>query len=321
MSKPKNRRSVTFTRGQQPPPESESDSFSEIPRASKQEIRHLIEERGATSTTEIANLLNADGFPTASAEKWTANLVDSALRRKDMDDLRKRLKENRGDLDTPGLLEIKQAAFDGAKEAVQEGVEVKLPDIPPVTLDTFAVKGAVADATNLVFQRFRDQIDASNEETAATITSQVQTSLNRLLADADLAAVRRVTDKAGQNVGRVLSKLDDATADLHDAVVGTLKDQSKTMVDACENLALQLSEDVEKQVNARFDALEDAVVTKLSVIEGDTTESGGIKALLGKVVDARLKNHLDTVVNQFAVMVDGLRRELAEEKGKRKGRR
>jgi hypothetical protein len=316
MSKPKNRE-VHFQGRRQSQrsvvEESKAESANEIPRASKQEIRHLIENEGATSTTRIAEKLNEDRFPTASAEQWTAQLVDSALRAQDMNDLKERLKENRGDEETPAgasLLEIKQAVDDTVRAALSDYGKDALKVAPAlVKVDTFALKGAVADATGTVFKGFRKQMEDANSDFATEITSKVHTSVAHLLRESDLAGLQRVTNATGKNVAEVRKKIDDTCADLHDAVVVTLKDHSKAVIDSCENMALQISEDMEKRVDARFDALEDALVKKFTAgMDIDLDEA------LGRVVDARLKLHLYEATNRFAVMVEKLRATLAGDK-------
>ena len=316
MSKPKNRegRSVTFTRGSRPPqsPAEPQEITNEIPRGSKQEIRHMIEVEGATSTTKIAERLNEDKYPTASGVLWTASLVDSALRRQDMEGLRERMRDNRGEVepDGPSLLEIKQAAYDGAKDAIGDVPALKLPEIPPVKLDTFAVKGAVADATAHAFKGFRKQMDEANAGVAADVTSRVQEAMAQFMTTSDLPNLRRITDATGRNVGDIHKRLDALCEDVYDSTVRSLKEHSEAVVAACETMGEALYE----RVDERFDRLEDRLIAKFT-----TGMDIDLDAALGRVVDTRLKAHLDEAINRFAYMVENLRKELAEEKT-RKGR-
>jgi hypothetical protein len=306
MTKPKNRRAYFTRQGGVPEePKPAPEGSHEIPRASKQEIRWLIEEAGAASTTEIANKLNDGGFPCASAEKWTANLVDSALRRQDMDGLRDRLRENRGG-DEPesgaSILEIKQAMDDTVRAALKEYGG-------SVSVDTFAIKGAVADAVGLVLGDVSKTLAESNEEANEEVRVLVETSVKKVMDGLDLNYIRRVTECTGNNVGEVAKKIDDTCAELHDTVVETLQEHGKKVHDTVEPLV----HEVYARIEQRFDALEDKLVEKLTAgVDID------LNKVITDVVDNRLKHHLDAVVNQFAAMVENLRRDLTSNK---KGRR
>lgn len=311
--KPKNRR-INLTRGGRREEGTEArDASYEIPIGAQREIRRLIEEEGCGSTTEIAKSLNADRYPCAQADAWSANLVDSALRRQDMSDLKDVLRENRGDTtteETASPLAVRQAAYDGAKEAISD-LALKMPEIPPLKVDTFVLKGAVCDAVNTTLKSHLSRIEQSGAGTASEITSAIKLVMKQVLSDTDLASIKRVTEKTGLNVGDVHKRIDALCETVYDHTVETFKEHNKAVMDACENMAVQLSEQVDK----RLDALEDALIGKFTA--GMDID---LDAALGRVVDERLKNHLDTVVNQFAVMIDGLRREIREEP-RQKGRR
>jgi len=312
--KPKNRR-INLTRGRQrPPQEQEEDHRSEvteIPRASKVEIRTLIEVDGLCSTTEIAKRLNADRLGCAQADRWTAKLVDSALRRNDMSDLKEKLRENRSNAqEAPtgaSILEIKQAVDDTVRAALSDYgrealkvAEVKMPEIPPLKVDTFSIKGAVADAVGTALEIHLKQKDKSTGLDRG-IADRIQRDVKAALSTLDLQSVKRVTEATGRNVGDIHTRIDATCEDLHDTMVEGLKDQKQTVVDTCESMAVQLSEQVDK----RIDKLEDTLVTKLVSDKGLDLEEA-----LGRIVDARLKQHLDSVVNQFAVMVGDLKKSL-----------
>jgi hypothetical protein len=326
----RNRR-LTLTRKKDepvPPEEAREDPTDayEIPRASKAEIRHLIEVEGLGSPTEIAARLNADGFPCAQAEAWNAKLVDSALRRRDMLDLKERLKENRGVEEPPKSItpeEIRKAAFDGAKDAfdkmnlggvVKEAVklpEVKFPEIPPLKVDAFSIKETVTSAVDQVLKEHLRHFEAADRASAAEIVTGVREALKTAVATAfasalpvqDITAVRRTTDATSRNVGDILKRIDVVCEDLHDTVKTSFEKHRAEVASNCESMALQLCDQVDK----RMDSLETTLVAKFS-------SHGAIDAILARVVDARLKAHMDGAVNQFAVMVERLKRDLREER-------
>lgn len=299
MDKPKNRR-ARFSRGDRSPPQSEATH--EIPRGSKREIRRLIEDEGARSTTEIANSLNEDRYPCATAERWSAKLVDSALRAQDMGDLKDRIRDNRGEPEPvshgASILEIKQAMDDTIRDAFRDygGGAQKL--------DTFALKGAMADAVTASMASFRTEMvdvqDAASEE----VTSAIKLMVKQSMLDGDIPGLHRITRATGQNVAEIGKKLDDTCDALYDCTVETLKEHSKTVVDACENMALTLTDQVDKRV----DALSSKIMERLDTNFDEALE---------RVVDARLKLHLDAVVNQFAAMVGDMKRELLGQPMKR----
>jgi hypothetical protein len=295
MQKPKNRRAV-FTRQRQPEP---TEVHAEIPRGSKLEIRRLIVDEALHSTTVIAETLNNDGFPCASADRWTASLVDSALRRQDMEGLKEVMKENRGDepsAPSPSILEIKQAMDDTVRDALKDygGSSPSSPDVDVATL-----RKAVTDTVKGAFDGLREQIDDANEAANRILSSQIQTGVKDLMSDADLVAIRRVTAATGRNVGDIIKKIDDTCEGLHNEVVETLKTHSAAVMDACENMALQLSDQVDK----RFDKIEASLIEKITG-EIDLDEA------LANAVDTRLKTHLDETVNRFAIMLGNLKRDL-----------
>jgi hypothetical protein len=306
------KRRVFFRRRDgQPQAEPPQESGNEIPRASKQEIRHLIEVEEATSTTKIADSLNEGRFPPATAEKWTAALVDSALRRQDMDGLREKMKENRGEPESAGVtaLEVRQAAYDGAREALKDGTKVEIPEIPPAQIDVNVVRSAVADATQHVLKDFRKQIDVANDQVAGVITQRVRTTMQQLMNQGDISTIRRVTNKTGENVGRVLAKVDETCDELRGSVVGTLQEHSKAVTDACELMALQISEDLESRIDARFDVLEDKLIEKFT-----TGMNIDLDAVVARAVDDRLKAHMDEMANRLAVMVEKVRATMTGDK-------
>jgi len=293
MTKPKNR--VRFSRRSAEPQDPTEEASNEIPRASKQEIRHLIENEGATSTTKIAERLNKDGFPTATAEKWTAALVDSALRRQDMDGLRDLLKENRGDTDEQqgfSLLEIKQAAFDGARDALGDAPR----EIPPVRINTLDLKAAVAEATEVGLRDVHKGLKEINDSTVLKIHNNVQASLQA----ADLPGIKRVTDRTATNVNDIQKRIDALCADVYDSTVSTMKEHSKAVIDACETMGVTLYE----RLDDRFDKLEDKLAAQI-------VEAVDLDDVVARVVDDRLKSHLDEMANRMAVMVEKLRATLA----------
>ncbi len=303
MSKPKNRE-VHFQgrrQSQRSVEEPQTESTNEIPRASKQEIRHLIEKEGATSTTKIADDLNDGGFPCASADRWSAALVDSALRRQDMEDLKSSIKDNRGPEDESGLsiLEIKQAVDDTIRDAFKE-YGASSPS--PASIDTFALKGAVADAMTQTLGALQRRMEEISTDTTEAVVNHVREVVKTVMEDdVDMASVRRVTDATGHNVGEICKKIDDTCEELHETVTVTLKEHGKAVVDACEMMALELS----SQVDKRFDSLEDTLVAKLVTGKGIDLD-----AVLGRVIDVRLKTHLDEVMNRLAVMVGNMKRDL-----------
>jgi hypothetical protein len=329
MTDNRNRRLTLTRKKDEPEPEGPRedprDLATEIPRASKAEIRHLIETEGLGSPTEISARLNADGFPCAQADAWSAKLVDSALRRQDMLDLKERLKENRHIEDPvrPSVTaeEVLKAAFDGAKSAldkmdirgaVKDAVklpEVKFPEIPPIKIDTFTMKETVSEAVDKTLKEHLRAFEAADRASAAEISTSVRKALEGALttafSHADMVAVRRVTDATSRNVGDILKRIDVVCEDLHDTVTKSFADHRKEVSNTCENMALQVCDQVDKRMNA----VETALVERLS-------KHGVLDEILGRVVDVRLKAHLDTVVNQFAVMVEGMKRDLRTE-GKR----
>lgn len=301
-------RRLTLVRPQPSTPEPQSDTGSEIPRASKAEIRHLIEVEGLGSPTEIANRLNFDGFPCAMAEAWTAKLVDSALRRQDMLDLKDRLKENRGPEDAQPLSkeELRQAILDGTKEAIDKldlSEKLKLPEIPPLKVDAFTIKETVTTAVGAALKEHLRTSESAYRSSVAEIASSVRSALRAELATGvappDVLAVRRVTEATGRNVGDILKRIDVVCEDLHETVTQSFSSHRTDISNACENLAIQLSDQVDK----RLASMTEEITNRLST-------SSGLEEILVRVVDARLKQHLDSVVNQFAVMVDALRRDL-----------
>lgn len=329
MTDNRNRRLTLTRKRDEPAPEDPRedpmDATYEIPRASKAEIRHLIEVEALGSPTEIAARLNADGFPCAQAEAWNAKLVDSALRRRDMLDLKERLKENRGVEEPPRTItpeEIRKAAFDGTKDAlakldirdaVKDAIkipEVKFPEIPALKVDTFTMKETVMEAVDKVLKDHLRAFEAADRASAEEITSGVKEALKGALAftphlNQDIVAVRRTTDATSRNVGDILKRIDVVCEDLHDTVTKSFAEHRTEIANNCESMALQLCDQVDK----RLEALEAALVAKFS-------SHGAIDAILARVVDARLKAHMDGAVNQFAVMLEGLRRDLRNE-GKR----
>lgn len=310
------RRLMLTRKKEEPSPEDSREATYEIPRASKAEIRHLIEVEGLGSPTEIATRLNADGFPCAQAESWNAKLVDSALRRQDMLDLKEKLKENRGVEEPPPQVspeEVRRAAFEGAREALAKldlkAPEVTLPEIPPLRVDSVTMKETVTSAVDQVLKDHLRHFEAADRASAAEIVSGVREALKGTLANAfsqqDMAAVRRTTDATSRNVGDILKRIDVVCEDLHDTVTKSFAEHRKEIVDTCENMALQLCDQVDKRINA----MEAALAARI-------TASGTVDGILSRVVDARLKAHMDGVVNQFAVMLEGLKRVLRDE-GKR----
>jgi hypothetical protein len=317
MTDPAKNRRLTLTRKKDEPAQEEPlEATYEIPRASKAEIRHLIETEGLGSPTEIAERLNKDGFPCAQAETWSAKLVDSALRRKDMLDLRERLRENRGPEEPAPVTpdDIRKAAFDGAKEAFDaldlremlKPPEIKLPEIPPLKVDTFTIKETVTAAVDGVLKEHLRHFEAADRASAAEIVSGVKESLKTVLtaafANQDMVAVRRTTDATSRNVGDILKRIDVVCEDLHDTVTKSFAEHRTEIANNCESMALQLCDQVDKRIST----LESTLVAKFS-------SHGAIDALLARVVDARLKAHMDGVVNQFAVMLESLKRDMRGE--------
>ena len=301
MEKPKNRQ-AHFTRTARGPTRVPQEWEGEIPRGSKQEIRHMILEEGATSTCKIAEKLNTDGFPTATGVEWTAALVDSALRRQDMEGLRDVLRQNRGEEEPASAgassLEIRQAVFDGVQDALRgTPFKASIPDDQ--------IRSALKEATDDSLKAFRAQVKDQHEATILKVHQNLQTALQA----ADLQGIKRITERTATNVGDVHKRIEALCEDVYESTVKTLGEHSKAVVDACETMGATLYE----RVDERFDTLESKLIEKLTAgIDID------LDAALERVVDARLKLHLDTVVNQFAVMVEKLRKDLVD--AKQKGR-
>lgn len=326
MTDTRNRRLTLTRKKDESPPEDARedprDAATEIPRASKAEIRHLIETEGLGSPTEISARLNADGFPCAQADAWSAKLVDSALRRHDMLDLKERLRENRSTEEParPSLTpeQVHKAAFDGAKSAldkldirtaVKDAVkipDVKFPEIPPIKIDTFTMKETVSEAVDKTLKEHLRHFEAADRASAAEVAASVKKALEGALTTAfnhtDMVAVRRTTDATSRNVGDILKRIDVVCEDLHDTVTKSFADHRKEISDTCENMALQVCDQVDK----RMGLVERALVERLS-------KHGAVDEILGRVVDTRLKVHFDAVINQFAVMVEGMKRGLRAE--------
>lgn len=298
-AKPKSRRATFVRNKKRKSVEEQSELNFEIPRGSKEEIRYLIEKALATSTTEISNRLNEDGYPCASADQWTANLVDSALRRQDMIDLKERLKQNRGDTEGigPSLLEIKQAAFDGAKEAVNNTKEIKL--------DFLALKTAVTDSVQSGLKNHHRAVDQTGDDVVEAIADQVKKQVERALKESDLRELAQVAKATSKNVWDIAKKLEDSCTELHDTVLDSSKSYGKKVFDAIEPFV----HEVYAQIDTRFDQMESKIANKLA--EGICTD---IDDVVARVVDARLKAHLDEAMNRFAIMIQSLKN---NQKGKR----